>query len=570
MSKFTRRCQSLTEMSKSYPHESMSHRDVKSLTEMLKVSPGRCQSLTEMFKVSPECQSFAPRDVKSYPRYQKSHPRCQSLYPRYQNSHHREPSPQRCCQPKQGYEGTVSSSREVVDLLLEYACTASMTASNKEHAEYASRTGNHTALLQPDSLDRGLGDVSLMAGEWLTERHRTCQHVVWEWRQFTYEIAPVFVLMEGEDAKRALDGMGERRTGILAPGGSICQPGNARMVHGYNRFPEVMMRACAPCRSWRMFTSKDAHYSSRPRSLAWAMDSVYLVDTDKHGQQVVEAVFVRLVVARMLPRAPLEQLIRTRPQPAVQGALLRSAANPAPAQPCWGAFDPLTAIADVCERRTGSGSTWTRPGAAARSAQSQRHRRTPAVPGCSVPTRSALESHKADGTARLMPPARRGTSACCKAATACRRTNLSPSRTSSITTYLCQQLKKRPGYEMVMEKPRLCQRLLLVRAGEVPLDEAGTGEGQRHQRGGPQSEGADDGEWHHNGGLQPLGNLPNFFRMIVSNPAATEADIDFLLDCIEKYSAEIFDDQPDEAGLGGGGGAGPVKAAEPGNMTNWH
>ena len=40
-------------------------------------------------------------------------------------------------------------------------------------------------------------------------------------------------------------------------------------------------------------------------------------------------------------------------------------------------------------------------------------------------------------------------------------------------------------------------------------------------------------------GYQPLGDLPNFFRMITSNPASNMADIDFLLNEIEKLGEEI-------------------------------
>ena len=40
-------------------------------------------------------------------------------------------------------------------------------------------------------------------------------------------------------------------------------------------------------------------------------------------------------------------------------------------------------------------------------------------------------------------------------------------------------------------------------------------------------------------GYQPLGDKPNFFRMIISNPAATKADLDFLLDEIEKLGEEL-------------------------------
>lgn len=40
-------------------------------------------------------------------------------------------------------------------------------------------------------------------------------------------------------------------------------------------------------------------------------------------------------------------------------------------------------------------------------------------------------------------------------------------------------------------------------------------------------------------GYQPQGNKVNFFRMVVSNPAATQSDIDFLIDEIERMGQDL-------------------------------
>ena len=40
-------------------------------------------------------------------------------------------------------------------------------------------------------------------------------------------------------------------------------------------------------------------------------------------------------------------------------------------------------------------------------------------------------------------------------------------------------------------------------------------------------------------GYQPLGEHPNFFRMITSNPASTNEDIDFLLSEISSLGESI-------------------------------
>lgn len=38
---------------------------------------------------------------------------------------------------------------------------------------------------------------------------------------------------------------------------------------------------------------------------------------------------------------------------------------------------------------------------------------------------------------------------------------------------------------------------------------------------------------------QPLGDKVNFFRMVISNPAATHQDIDFLIEEIERLGQDL-------------------------------
>lgn len=40
-------------------------------------------------------------------------------------------------------------------------------------------------------------------------------------------------------------------------------------------------------------------------------------------------------------------------------------------------------------------------------------------------------------------------------------------------------------------------------------------------------------------GYQPQGNKVNFFRMVISNHAATKSDIDFLVDEIERLGQDL-------------------------------
>lgn len=41
-------------------------------------------------------------------------------------------------------------------------------------------------------------------------------------------------------------------------------------------------------------------------------------------------------------------------------------------------------------------------------------------------------------------------------------------------------------------------------------------------------------------GYQPQGDKANFFRMVISNPAATQSDIDFLIEEIERLGQDLW------------------------------
>merc|ERR1712156_976077 len=80
----------------------------------------------------------------------------------------------------------------------------------KDALKYQVKTGHPRFLNQ---LSQGL-DIISMAGEWLAATADT--------NMFTYEIAPVFLMMESEVLKKMRDIIGfDKGDSILAPGGSI-------------------------------------------------------------------------------------------------------------------------------------------------------------------------------------------------------------------------------------------------------------------------------------------------------------------------------------------------------------
>ena len=97
-------------------------------------------------------------------------------------------------------------------------------------------------------------DITSLAGEWLTATANT--------NMFTYEIAPVFILMEHEVLKKMREIIGfQSGDSILAPGGSISNM-YALMVARHKLFPQHKkygMRAIKG--QLMMYTSQHHHYS---------------------------------------------------------------------------------------------------------------------------------------------------------------------------------------------------------------------------------------------------------------------------------------------------------------------
>ncbi|XP_019340342.1 cysteine sulfinic acid decarboxylase isoform X2 [Alligator mississippiensis] len=168
-------------------------------------------------------------------------------------------------------------------------------------------------------------DYHALAGRMITETLNTSQ--------YTYEIAPVFVLMEEVVLQklRELVGWGSG-DGIFCPGGSISNM-YAMNVARYHRFPDCKRRGLWALPRLAVFTSKECHYSIQKGAafLGIGTDNVYLVGADERG--------------KMIP-AELEKQIS---QAQVEGAVPFFVSVTC-GTTVLGAFDPLVAVADVCER----------------------------------------------------------------------------------------------------------------------------------------------------------------------------------------------------------------------------
>ncbi|KFO22491.1 Glutamate decarboxylase 1 [Fukomys damarensis] len=118
----------------------------------------------------------------------------------------------------------------------------------RDTLKYGVRTGHPRFFNQ---LSTGL-DIIGLAGEWLTSTANT--------NMFTYEIAPVFVLMEQITLRKMREIVGwssEDGDGIFSPGGAISNMYSI-MAARYKYFPEVKTKGMAAVPKLVLFTSEHA------------------------------------------------------------------------------------------------------------------------------------------------------------------------------------------------------------------------------------------------------------------------------------------------------------------------
>ncbi|XP_056654120.1 cysteine sulfinic acid decarboxylase isoform X2 [Monodelphis domestica] len=302
-------------------------------------------------------------------------------------------------------------------------------------------------------------DPCALAGRIITESLNTSQ--------YTYEIAPVFVLMEEEVLKklRALVGWSSG-DGVFCPGGSISNMYALNLAR-YQRYPDCKQRGLRALPPLAIFTTQESHYSIQKGAafLGLGTDSIRLVKADQRG--------------RMIPEDLEKQINQAEAEGAVP--LLVSATS---GTTVLGAFDPLEAIADVCQQH----GLWLHVDAAWGGSVllSQTHR------------------HLLEGIKR----------------------------------YLVEKMKMRKGFELVMEP-----EFVNVCFWYVPPSLRGLQDspdyGQKLSQVAPVLKERMVKEGSMMVGYQPHRSWPNFFRLIVANPALSTADLDFFLDELERLGQDL-------------------------------
>ncbi|XP_010217836.1 PREDICTED: cysteine sulfinic acid decarboxylase-like, partial [Tinamus guttatus] len=125
-------------------------------------------------------------------------------------------------------------------------------------------------------------DHHALVGRMITETLNTSQ--------YTYEIAPVFVLMEEVVLAKLRELLGwSGGDGIFAPGGSVSNM-YAMNVARFRRFPESKRKGSWALPRLALFTSRESHYSIQKGAafLGIGTDNVRLVGTDGRGKMLPE------------------------------------------------------------------------------------------------------------------------------------------------------------------------------------------------------------------------------------------------------------------------------------------
>lgn len=165
-----------------------------------------------------------------------------------------------------------------------------------------------------------------MAGEWLTATANT--------NMFTYEIAPVFILMETVVLTKMREIIGWNcGDSILAPGGSVSNL-YAFLAARHKMFP-LYKEHGAKCLPGElvMFTSDQSHYSVKSCAAVGGLgtDNCIMIPSDEAG--------------RMIPSELEREILKHKSLGHIPFYVSATAGTTV-----LGAFDPIPEIADICDK----------------------------------------------------------------------------------------------------------------------------------------------------------------------------------------------------------------------------
>uniref|UniRef100_A0A3Q3LBI1 Cysteine sulfinic acid decarboxylase n=1 Tax=Mastacembelus armatus TaxID=205130 RepID=A0A3Q3LBI1_9TELE len=391
-------------------------------------------------------------------------------------------------------------------------------------------------------------DYHSLAGQFLTDALNT--------NICTYELGPVFVLMEAEVLRglRQLVGWAEG-DGIFCPGGSISNMYAVNLAR-YQLFPEVKTKGLCSLPKLTIFTSPESHFSVKKGAafLGIGTDNVILVKVDDSAKQMYS-----LSVPFCQGAVPL--LISC-----TSGTTVR------------GAFDPLDHIADVCERH----KLWMHVDAAwggsvlfskqhthlmkgvdrANSIAWNPHKMLLAGLQCSAfllkdTTNLLKRCHSANATYLFqqdkfydMNLDIGDKSVQCSRRVDCLKLWLMWKAVGSDglaervdkafihVRYLVEQMKKREGFQLLAE-PEFVNVCFWYIPPSLRGKEGNADYHDRLAKVAPVIKERMMKQGTMMVGYQPLGDRVNFFRMVVFSPLVSQKDMDFFLNEIERLGSDL-------------------------------
>ncbi|KAL7385093.1 hypothetical protein ABVT39_015349 [Epinephelus coioides] len=473
----------------------------------------------------------------------------------------------------------------------------------RDTLKYGVRTGHPRFFNQ---LSTGL-DIVGLAGEWLTSTANT--------NMFTYEIAPVFVLMEQLTLKKMReivgwpDGEGD---GIFSPGGAISNMYSV-MIARYKFFPEVKTKGMAAAPRLVLFTSEHSHYSIKKASaaLGFGTENLILLNTDKRGRVIPADLEAKVIEAKQKVNAsssdsdiglsnlficfyqynekhspePWSLLVARKHLcvPEQRGYFSKGYVpmfvNATAGTTVYGAFDPINEIADICEKYNmwlhvdgawGGGLLMSRKhrhklnGVERANSVTWNPHKMMGVPlQCSavlVRERGLLQGCNSMCAGYLFQPDKQydvtydtGD----KAIQCGRHVDIFKfwlmwkakgtvgfeqhiDKCLDLSAYLYNKIKNREGFEMVFDgEPQhtnVCFWYIPPSLRSLP---DGDEKRERLHKVAPKIKAMMMESGTTMVGYQPQGDKVNFFRMVISNPAATRSDIDFLIEEIERLGSDL-------------------------------
>ncbi|KAJ8713342.1 hypothetical protein PYW07_013712 [Mythimna separata] len=166
-----------------------------------------------------------------------------------------------------------------------------------------------------------------LIGQWLTDALNPSV--------YTFEVAPVFTLMEEEVLRemRAIVGWPEGDgDGIFCPGGSMAN-GYAISCARHYFYPEVKTKGVYAVPKLVLFTSELAHYSTKKLATFMGIggENCVLIKTNKQGKLVVEDLEAKIIAA-------------------IEGGASPFMVTATAGTTVFGAFDPLAEISALCKK----------------------------------------------------------------------------------------------------------------------------------------------------------------------------------------------------------------------------